>query len=110
MTAIAVWVHIMNTDTVVPGGPTHVHLILRGGDILAYSADVVVSPGVAIWISVPSPLTLRRSGAFETEGCSRQRILRRKWQGEGQHGARRRDHHCVARIADSRTNSEINDS
>lgn len=79
VTAIAVWIFIMNTHIVIPSRPTHVHLILWSGIILAYRANVVISPSIAIWISVQSQPTLCRIGAFEAEWCPRQRILWRIW-------------------------------
>jgi hypothetical protein len=82
VTTIAVRISIMNTDIIIPGRPTHVHLIFWGRVVLACPADVVVSTSIAIWISVPCPRTLRRIAAFEAEGCAGQRILRRKWEGE----------------------------
>jgi hypothetical protein len=74
MTTIAVWISIMDTDIVIPGRPTHVHLIFWGRVVLACHADVVVSTSIAIWIFVPSPPTLRRRriAAFEAEGCGGQ--------------------------------------
>jgi hypothetical protein len=75
---------LFETDIVIPGRPTHVHLIFWGRLVLACHADVVVSTSIAIWIFVPSPPTLRRRriAAFEAEGCAGQRILRRKWEGD----------------------------
>src|SRR5438046_7138771 len=72
---------LFETDIVIPGRLTHVHLIFWGRLVLACQADVVVSTSIAIWIFVPSPPTLRRRriAAFEAEGW---RILRRKWEGD----------------------------
>jgi hypothetical protein len=77
MTTIAVRISIIDTDIVIPGRPTHVHLIFWGRVVLACHADVVVSTSIAIWIFVPSPPTLRRRriAAFEAEGCGGQMLL-----------------------------------
>jgi len=48
VTTIAVRIFIMDTDSVIPGRPTHVHLIFWGRVVLTCPADVVVSTSIAI--------------------------------------------------------------
>ena len=70
MTAIAMWISIINPNIIIPGRPTYIDLIFWGCITLACLANVVVSTSIAVGICISSPPTLRWIAAFEAEGCS----------------------------------------